>query len=84
MRTETTQGDTFHNVFLAGNFVLAGVDVTGLLEYGLRIAVGAVVLSGLAGVRKYIVSRMKKKQAETRLNRTRNRKSKKAAHGITE
>lgn len=84
MRTETTHGDSFHSFFLTGTVLLAGVDVSGLLEYVLRIALGAVVV----GVSKTISDRLKrrkaKKEAATRLNRIRNRTSKKSSHGINE
>jgi hypothetical protein len=82
--TEATQLDISHTALLAGNIVLAGVDVTSLLEYGLRIALGAVVLSGMNSAKGFLQRRKKKKEADNRLNRIRNRKSKNSANGIGE
>lgn len=45
MRTETTQSN-FSNVLLTGTLLLANVDVSGLLDYGLKALIGGAIWLG--------------------------------------
>lgn len=80
MKTELPQTDTFHSVFLTGTIMLAGIDVTNMLEYVLRIILGAVIVSVSQQIKIYWQNRKKKKQATIRLKRI--RKIKRSSHGI--
>lgn len=82
MRTELTHGDSFHNVIIPGTILLAGVDVTGLMEYALRAGAGAIIWLATKQVGEYLQRRKAKKEAESRMNRIRNRRIKKSTHGI--
>jgi hypothetical protein len=57
MRTET---GNFSSMMLTGTILLAGVDVTDLLNYGLRAVVGGAVWLGFRYVADYIERKRKK------------------------
>jgi hypothetical protein len=81
MRTELTHGDSFHNVIIPGTILLAGVDVSGLMEYALRAGLGALIWLASKQAGEYLQRRKARKEAQTRMNRIRNRRIKKGTHG---
>lgn len=62
MNTETMKTDTTaQNIFLTGFILLANLDFTGLLDYGLKAAVGGAIWLGFKLTADYIDRRRKKK-----------------------
>ncbi|HYG53120.1 MAG TPA: hypothetical protein VD905_19610 [Flavobacteriales bacterium] len=60
-----TQQDTSTNIFLTAAVVLANVDYSGLLEYGLKAAIGGMIWMGFKlagdGISNYLRKRNTKK-----------------------
>ena len=58
MRTETQTGS---NVFLTGIILLANLDFTGLLEYGLKALIGGGIWLGYKVTADYLAERKRRK-----------------------
>jgi hypothetical protein len=59
MRNETQTGS---NIFLTGIILLANIDFTGLLEYGLKAMIGGGIWLGYKVTADWLAGRKKKKE----------------------